>query len=225
MLIRPTKVAAVSCHELLPVSSAATKFTLVPFVFAEQALGRADDRTSLAGRAAPDPLRTRVQRSAPIFLPSGQMRRVRRGAMLPRNATGRALQARQHPAAQAHRARAQGARSPASLVTAVAVLALLFVPAHNESPLLDEHAAPGRLHRSRGRRPRRRRTDRRLRREAARSAPAPPTSTSPALGDDHRRLHRGRRQVLSAGLASAPSSARRAPRRPRRRASARASPS
>ena len=62
--------------------------------------------------------------------------------MLRGNATRRALQERQHPAATSS-ARASATLLIAGLlVTAVAVLALLFVPAHNESPLLDEHGGP-----------------------------------------------------------------------------------
>src|SRR5262249_475743 len=93
--------------------------------------------TKPSSMSSPPP-RTRVQRSASIFLPNGQIRAVKRalcwssmpleGHYTTVNTPLRKLTARERNVVVA-----------GLVVTVIAVLALLFVPSHNESPLLDEH--------------------------------------------------------------------------------------
>ena len=200
MLIRPTRVAAVSCQSCCPYPGChqVPLVPLLPFLERAQARRRTDVQALASGR--PMPPRTRVQRSGPILLPGGEMRRVRSGPIC-----CAAMPLEGHYDASTRPLRKLSARERAVLiaglvVTAVAVLALLSSSPQPE-PLLDEHggsragcievAVAGMVGAETIERLRRRRRSR-----SAAARPRFDVARAETIVDG---LHRGRRPVLSAG--------------------------
>ena len=185
MLIRPTRVAAVSCHELLAPSLNHSIDPVLPFVSLDSRHdGRRRPHAACAHLdcgnpvAAHGPLRTDVQRSAANLRPNGGIG-PRAGVKLRRHATRRTLRSGKHAAAQAELGASSRPVDRQPRGHAVARPRPGLRATARRQPLLADPGAR-RLHQADGRRPGRRRNDHRLRPESGRrSARAPRTSTGP----------------------------------------------